>query len=66
MNTEQRKFTYTNEDGSTIDLVAELQGIDPNPCAGCVGQHNVPSIDVPDKVCSKLPNCPGIIWKEAV
>lgn len=53
-------IVYTNEDGTTIRLDAQPAEY---ACRGCVGQHGGACTS---RVCDKLPQCMGIIWKEAV
>lgn len=55
-------IVYTNEDATTIELVA--QPIE-DGCMGCVGQHGS-GCDCTSRICDKLPMCPGIVWKEVV
>jgi hypothetical protein len=59
-------YYYTNTTGTKEVLVAELEP--DNKCVGCVGEYrggDGKSLCT-SRICQELPNCTGIIWKEAV
>lgn len=64
MNTKPGDLiVYTNVDGTeeTLEAVACTH---PLMCSGCVGEGTYKPNGL--SVCRHLPNCGGIIWKEAV